>query len=49
VSTPKPAQFEVLAGVVQQDWLDATMADLRTAQVREMARRYRIEIEADAR
>lgn len=49
VGAARPAQFEALVGVVQQDWVDATMAELRTAQVREMARRYRIVVEAEAR
>ena len=42
VTQARPAQFEALAGVVQQDWIDATMADLRTAQVRQLARQYHI-------
>ncbi len=46
VTPPKPGQYEVLRGVVQQDWTDATMAALRTAQVRELARKYKIETEA---
>lgn len=48
VAAPKPAQYEVLRGVVLQDWTDATMSDLRTAQVRELARKYRITTEAAA-
>lgn len=48
VTAPKPAQFEALVGVVQQDWIDATMARLRTDRVRELARQYRITTEATA-
>jgi len=46
VSTPKPASFELLRGVVLQDWTDATMAEQRTAAVRALSKKYRIKIEA---
>ena len=49
VTTPKPAQFEALAGVVQQDWIDTTMAQLRTDRVRELASQYQITTEVAAR
>jgi len=46
VTPAKPAQFEEMRGVVMQDWNDKTMADLRTGQVRALARKYKIETEA---
>ena len=45
VTPAKPAQFEEVRGVVMQDWNDKTMADLRTRQVRALARKYKIETE----
>ena len=42
----KPAQFEVMRGVAMQDWNDATMTELRTAQVRTLAGKYKITFEA---
>lgn len=41
-----PAQFDVLRGVVLQDWTDTVMAEQRTAAVRAMARKYRVQVEA---
>lgn len=46
ITPPKPARFEVLHGVVRQDWTDLTMADLRTAQVRAMGQKYSVKLEA---
>lgn len=46
VTPAKPAQFEVLRGVAMQDWNDATMTELRTAQVRTLAGKYKITFEA---
>jgi len=45
-SPGKPAQYETLRGVVMQDWTDATMAELRTAAVRELARKYTVRPDA---
>ena len=42
LTTPKPADFEPLRGVVQQDWTDATMAELRTAAVRALTKKYNV-------
>lgn len=42
VTPGKPASFEALRNVVQQDWTDATMAAERTAVVRNMAKKYEI-------
>jgi hypothetical protein len=41
----KPADFDRLRGVVLQDWTDATMAEQRTAAVRALAAKYKIEYE----
>jgi hypothetical protein len=39
----KPASFDALAGVVMQDWTDATMSAQRSAAVAALARKYRVE------
>ncbi len=49
VTPPKPADFASLRGVVRQDWVDATMADLRTAAVRALARKYTVKVEEGAK
>lgn len=41
----RPAEYEAIRGVVLQDWTDATMAELRTAAVRSLARKYAVEFE----
>jgi len=38
----KPAVFEDLAGVVAQDWTDATMSAQRSAAVAALAKKYRV-------
>ena len=48
-SGQKPANFETLRGVVLQDWTDATMADHRTAAVRELEKKYLVRYEAPAK
>ena len=46
-STPaKPAAFENLAGVVMQDWTDATMSEQRSAAVAALAKKYKVEVGA---
>ena len=45
-SAPRPASFESLRGVVLHDWTDATAAELRTAAVRALAKKYTIKVEA---
>jgi hypothetical protein len=42
ITSPQPAQFERLRGVVLQDWTDQTMAEQRTAIVRSIARKYKV-------
>lgn len=49
VVPPKPAAFEPLRGVVQQDWTDATLAEQRSEAVRTMAKKYVIRTEGAAR
>jgi hypothetical protein len=49
ITPPKAASFEVLRGVVQQDWTDATLAEQRSAAVRQLARKYRIQTEAEVK
>lgn len=45
-ATPgKPATFEVMRGVVLHDWIDATMAEQRTAAVRALAKKYTVKYE----
>lgn len=41
----KPAVFEAFRGVVLQDWTDAKMAELHTAAVRELGKKYQVKIE----
>ncbi|WP_414710142.1 peptidyl-prolyl cis-trans isomerase [Roseateles sp.] len=48
-SPAKPASFEVLRGVVMQDWTDATLAEQRSAAVAALARKYTVKVEAPAK
>ncbi|MGQ0502338.1 MAG: peptidyl-prolyl cis-trans isomerase [Panacagrimonas sp.] len=48
VTPPGPASFEALRNVVLADWTDATMAEQRTAAVRQRGEKYRIEFEDGA-
>lgn len=41
-SPARPAVFEVLKAVVQQDWLDAVLAEQRSAAVGQLAQKYAI-------
>jgi hypothetical protein len=45
----KPGVFDVLRGVVQQDWTDATLSEQRSAAVRELARKYKLKTAVPAR
>jgi hypothetical protein len=40
----RPANFEALIGVVTQDWTDATMSEIRTKAVRELAKKYKVRV-----
>lgn len=42
----KPASFEALRNVVQQDWTDATLSEQRSAAVAALAKKYTIKVEA---
>ncbi len=49
-TTPsRPAAYEALRGVVLQDWTDATLAEQRSAAVRALARKYRVQYAGDVR
>jgi hypothetical protein len=45
VTPAKPAAYEPLRGVVMHDWTDATAAELRTAAVRALAKKYTVKLE----
>jgi hypothetical protein len=47
LAAPKPAVFEAVRGPVLHDWTDAKSAEQRTAAVRALAKKYKIEF-ADA-
>ncbi len=48
VAPARPAVFEALRGVVLHDWIDAVMAERRTAAVRALGRKYRVTFETAA-
>jgi hypothetical protein len=48
ITPPRPAQFEAVRQAVQQDWLDGTMAEQRSAAVRKLSGKYKIHYEGDA-
>jgi hypothetical protein len=48
ITPARPAVFETLRGVVQQDWTDATLSAQRSAAVKALARQYRVKNEAPA-
>lgn len=45
----KPALFEALRNVVQQDWTDATLAEQRSAAVRNLMGKYKVVYEGSQR
>lgn len=45
ITPPKPAVFEELRGVIMQDWKDAIAAEQRTAAVRALAKKYKVQYE----
>jgi hypothetical protein len=49
IAPGKPAVFEVLRGVVQQDYTDAKMAEQRTAAVHALAKKYTVKHEGAAK
>lgn len=48
ITPPKPADYEVLRGVVLQDWKDATASALRSDAVRALAKKYTIKVDGEA-
>jgi hypothetical protein len=42
VTPARPADFDALRGVVLHDWIDATMAEQRSAAVHALAKKYRV-------
>ena len=48
ITPPKPADYEVLRGVVLQDWKDATASALRSDTVRALAKKYTIKVDGEA-
>jgi hypothetical protein len=48
ITPARPAAFETLRGVVQQDWTDVTLSAQRSAAVKALARQYRVKNEAPA-
>lgn len=48
ITPPKPADFEVLRGVVLQDWKDATASALRSDAVHTLAKKYTIKVDGEA-
>jgi hypothetical protein len=45
---PKPAVYEILRGVVMQDWKDAIASEQRTAAVRALAKKYKVKFDRAA-
>jgi len=46
IGKPQPADFEAIKGLVHHDWVDATLAEQRSAAVRALAKKYTIKLEA---
>ncbi|HEY8880651.1 MAG TPA: peptidylprolyl isomerase [Roseateles sp.] len=49
VNGAKPAGFEALRNVIQQDWTDATLSAQRSAAVAALARKYTVKVEASSK
>jgi len=49
VTPAKPAVFEVVRGIVLQDWSDATASEQRSAAVRAMGKKYKVTYEKSNR
>jgi len=49
ISAARPAEFEPLRNVVQQDWTDATLAEQRSAAVKALTAKYTVKYETAAR
>lgn len=48
ISASKRADFDSIRNAVKQDWIDATMAELRTQTVRERGKKYKLKFEQGA-
>jgi len=46
---PKPAVFETVRGIVHHDWIDAVLAEQRTAAVHALAKKYTVRIAGGAK
>jgi hypothetical protein len=46
IAKPQPADFEAIKGIIHHDWVDATLAEQRSAAVRALAKKYTIKVEA---
>jgi hypothetical protein len=49
ITPPQPADFDAVREAAHQDWVDATMAQMRTDAVRAMAKKYTVKIEEAAK
>lgn len=49
LTAPKPAVFDALRNIVQQDWTDATLSEQRSAAVRGLMGKYKVVYEGDAK
>ncbi len=49
VTPPQAASFEKLRNVVRHDWIDETAAQIRTTAVRDIAKKYKVRIEAESK
>jgi len=45
ITQPEPAVFEALRGVVLHDWTDATLSEQRSAAVKTLAMKYRVQVQ----
>ncbi len=45
ITQPKPADFNTLRGIVLQDWTDATLAEQRSAAVKQLTKKYTVKLE----
>jgi hypothetical protein len=49
ITPPKAVVYELMRPVVLQDWKDATASEIRTAAVRALAKKYKVQVEAAAK
>jgi hypothetical protein len=46
IGKPRPADFDAIKDMVHHDWVDATLAEQRSASVRALAKKYTIKLES---